>query len=186
MDRASLCRKWRGKNPTILGLGIASLGYLLPFPNWFYLAISSVCFEVRSTPVVIFALSFLRYVNRKWIEKVLGRKKTYPQRQRKRKFQGNRYTSDTLFTSTSAAKIMKSGDDEIPVSKEHGYCFNNFFTVFSIISNYVICKECHDDIKFQTSIFRSLGFKIILECKCGKIINSSPLIDRTILNKSSQ
>lgn len=106
--------------------------------------------------------------------------RSHPGRKQKRSFRGNQYTaSDITFTNASAAKLKQTGDNEMPISKEHGYCFINFFMTFFIISNYIICRECHGNVKFQTSLFCGLRFKIILKCKCGtKYIDSCPLINR--------
>lgn len=101
-------------------------------------------------------------------------------RPRKRKFYGNQYTAECSISFTSAmAKTMADiEDNKIPMNKEHGYCFLNFYKMFSIISIYVICREYKNNIEFQRLYPRGLGFKLILKCECGvKSIDSCPLIN---------
>ncbi|XP_012232335.2 uncharacterized protein [Linepithema humile] len=94
----------------------------------------------------------------------------------------NRYSleGETESVSTSAKKLKTSTDDyEIHVNKTFGYCFINFVTVFTSISQLIVCKTCGSNIKFEESSCRGLGFKIAVICeKCvPKYINSSPLIN---------
>ena len=103
----------------------------------------------------------------------------HPERTKKRAFRGNQHTTeqDTEFTSTSAQKLRGSEDMDITIAKEFGFCFVNFFTVFSAIASCVICKNCKGDIKFSPTSNRGLGFKICIECSCNKVlIDSSPSI----------
>lgn len=104
----------------------------------------------------------------------------HPGRIKKRKFSGNRFTSqnDTEFTSASAKKLQNSMDMEVPKASNFAYCILEFVSVFAAISEKVICKTCKSDVSFSQSSFRGLGFKIILSCKCEKqtVINSGPLI----------
>ncbi|XP_032681250.1 uncharacterized protein LOC116848839 [Odontomachus brunneus] len=105
---------------------------------------------------------------------------TRPGRAKKRKFCGNRHTieAETSYVSTSAEKLRKTGDNELRISREHGYSVLNFFSVFSAISALVMCKQCKKDIMFKEASPRGLGFKIAVECSCGvTYINSCPLID---------
>lgn len=98
---------------------------------------------------------------------------------KKRKFFYNQHTAEqeTSFASTSAEKLKKSGNAEIPIHKEHGYCILNFFTVFSAISALVVCKKCGKDISFLETNSRGLGFKIAVQCSCGTTyIDSCPQI----------
>lgn len=108
-------------------------------------------------------------------------KRVHAERHTKRQFKGNRYTveQDTSFTSTSAEKLQNRRDMDVAISKEFGYCILNFFSVFSAIASSVICKICKKNIKFYQTANRSLGFKIVMQCKCGEqLINSCPLIDK--------
>lgn len=101
---------------------------------------------------------------------------------RKRTFQGNQYTNkanETSIASTSAEKLQKTGDDEIHIRREHGYCILNFFSVFSAIGAFVICKVYQNNIRFSETSNRWLGFKIAVECTCDvQYINSSLFIDK--------
>lgn len=107
--------------------------------------------------------------------------RSHAARQRKRSFAGNRHTieQDTGVTSASAAKLRRTGDTEIRINRSVGYCILNFFTVFSAISEFVICKECQQDVRFTETSVRGLGFKIALKCQCNNIkyIPSCPLIE---------
>jgi len=100
-------------------------------------------------------------------------------RSKKRKFSGNQYTYEqsTANTSTAAEKLLRTEDDEIIVDQTHGYCFIEFFSVFSIISTLVVCKTCKKNIKFNQTSSRGLGFKIAVSCECGvSYVNSGPMI----------
>lgn len=64
-----------------------------------------------------------------------------PDRKRKKKFSSNQYTAeqDTSFTSASAAKLKKNGDDEIIINENFGYCFLEFYSVFQTLSTLSMC-----------------------------------------------
>lgn len=86
----------------------------------------------------------------------------------------------TEGVSTSAKKLkICEGDYDIHIEKSFGYRFVNFITVFSVISELVVCKKCGSNIKFHEASNRDLGFKIVVACdKCQpSFINASPLID---------
>jgi len=56
-----------------------------------------------------------------------------------------------LFTSTSAKKLnarRRSRKEEVRVDINHGYRITEFFSVFSTLSQFVICKECKEQVKF--------------------------------------
>lgn len=98
---------------------------------------------------------------------------------KKRNFHGNRHTSETEteFASTSAKKLKVSGDCEVTVDPTHGYRLINFVAVFSAISALVKCKKCDNDVKFNVKGEQGLGFKISVECECGKAeVDSCPKI----------
>lgn len=88
-------------------------------------------------------------------------------RGRKRTFHGNASTSEkcTEFTSASAKKIGHL-NMEVPVAASIVYCILEFSTVFSAISESVICKTCKSGVSFSQSNLRGLGFNIIIDCKC--------------------
>ena len=105
--------------------------------------------------------------------------KGYLSRNKKRRFTGNRYTfeQDVSIASTSAKKLVEGNDEDIEVTRTHGYRFVDFFSVFTAISQLIECKVCHKDIKFTETSVRGLGFKIGVQCECNvTYINSCPLI----------
>lgn len=79
-------------------------------------------------------------------------------------------TPDDANVSTSARKLKDSGDDyDIEVDNTISYCMLNFITVFTAISNAVVCKVCKSNVTFTESAKRGLGFKIIISCEnCDK------------------
>ncbi|CAH2100841.1 unnamed protein product [Euphydryas editha] len=62
-------------------------------------------------------------------------------RSRKRRFHGNRFTvdEDTSFTSTSAAKLSKSADEDVIISNNCGYCILEFFCFYSYFIVSFVC-----------------------------------------------
>ncbi|XP_046586024.1 uncharacterized protein LOC124292686 [Neodiprion lecontei] len=104
----------------------------------------------------------------------------HPGRSKERQFAGNRFTSqqDTVYTSASIKKLQGGMDLEVPITSNFGYCILEFATVYSTISNTVICKECEGDVSFAQSSYHGLGFKIVQSCKCArqKVINSGPML----------
>lgn len=60
----------------------------------------------------------------------------------------------------------------------HCYKLIDFFTVFTALSELLLCRECKQTVKFEESGNRELGFKIVLLCRCGRRdINSGPFIN---------
>ena len=90
---------------------------------------------------------------------------------RKKKFHGNRHTlkNDTSFTSVSAAKLQKSGDEEVIIENNHSYCILEFFSFFATLSTLTLCATCKKEIKFSRTAARGLGFKIALQCSCEDV-----------------
>ncbi|KYM97005.1 hypothetical protein ALC62_12318 [Cyphomyrmex costatus] len=74
---------------------------------------------------------------------------------------------------------MKDGKCDREVDESFGYRFINFLTVFSVISQVVVCRECKGDVTFLEGSRRGLGSKIIVKCNnCSDhSINSCPLIN---------
>ncbi|XP_074107057.1 uncharacterized protein LOC141532561 [Cotesia typhae] len=116
-------------------------------------------------------------------KKSSARRITRPERQKKRRFHGNRFTEqeNTSFTSASAAKLRKSNDEEVIIDNNYGYCVLEFFTVFSAISSFVSCTTCNNKIRFSRTAQRGLGFKIALQCSCDSLryIPSCPFVDKS-------
>lgn len=100
---------------------------------------------------------------------------------RKRRFHGNQFTEkkgETVGQSASARKLSSSRNEDIHWNPLHTYRFIEFFTVFTALSNLVICCECKETVKFEEAGNRGLGFKLVLLCRCGRRnINSGPLIN---------
>ncbi|XP_011148323.1 uncharacterized protein LOC105188508 [Harpegnathos saltator] len=102
-------------------------------------------------------------------------------RHKKRKFQGNQFTfeHETSFTSTAAQKLKVNNNEDIQINPNHGYRILEFYTVFSALSQLVICKKCKGQVNFSESGTHALGFKIRISCTCGmQYVSSCPLVDR--------
>ncbi|XP_032674650.1 uncharacterized protein LOC116845720 [Odontomachus brunneus] len=82
--------------------------------------------------------------------------------------------------STSAKKLSAPNPDEFEIQEGFGYRILDFLTVFTAISQAVVCKKCKSDIKFTECGMRGLGFKIVITCvECDQIfIPSSPFIEK--------
>jgi len=83
-----------------------------------------------------------------------------------------------LNVSASARKLKQRDFEDIEVDSTFGYHFVNFVTVFAALSNVVVCKVCHSEVKFTESSKRGLGFKLVVSCdKCEKKeIPNSPYV----------
>ncbi|CAG5084288.1 Protein of unknown function [Cotesia congregata] len=95
---------------------------------------------------------------------------------RKRKFHGNQHCNNdeenTEPQSTSAKKLSTADEDDVHYSALRGYRLIEFFTVFTALSDILICRDC------KLPWYRGLGFKIVVICKCGlRNIFSGPLIN---------
>ncbi|XP_070515610.1 uncharacterized protein [Cardiocondyla obscurior] len=95
----------------------------------------------------------------------------------------NRHSMDSVpdeFVSTSAKKIkLDSKNENKDIDEGFGYRFINFMTVFSTLSQMIVCKTCKGDVSFTESSRRGLGFKIVMTCNtCGEFyINNCPIIN---------
>ncbi|EFN76731.1 hypothetical protein EAI_04127 [Harpegnathos saltator] len=89
--------------------------------------------------------------------------------------------SDNISTF---AKKLKTSREEcyIDVNPIFEYRFINFLTVFSTLSQILVCKECKANIKFTDQSMRGLDYKIAVHC--GKyrptIINAVPIIQKHV------
>lgn len=64
----------------------------------------------------------------------------------------------------------------VPIKDNVQHCIINFYTVFSALANFVVCKNCRSKITFKIIEPEGLGFKIELDCKCTpttKILSSA-------------
>ncbi|KYN05834.1 hypothetical protein ALC62_03230 [Cyphomyrmex costatus] len=94
----------------------------------------------------------------------------------------NRHSLDSVpeFLSASAKKLKTDNAAEHRAVDEYfGYRFINFVTVFTTISQMIVCKKCKGDVRFTEESKRGLGFKIAMTCNdCGAFkINNCPLIN---------
>ncbi|XP_044583218.1 uncharacterized protein LOC123264134 [Cotesia glomerata] len=103
-------------------------------------------------------------------------------RRKKRRFSSNQFTveRETSHTSASAAKFKNSGDEEVIINKNFGYCILEFYSVFQTLSTLIVCATCKEEIKFSQTAPRGLGFKIALQCNCESItyIQSCPTVNK--------
>lgn len=98
----------------------------------------------------------------------------------KSKFHGNQFTAeaDTDFVSTSAKKLKTATYEDIQVDQNIGYVICNFFTIFSFLSEILVCKSCGGDVKFDRTTGAGIAFKLIVTCKCNtRYCGSSPCIN---------
>ena len=80
--------------------------------------------------------------------------------------------------SASSKKIDAHGFENVTSNPMHAYRIIEFFSVFTTLSQFIICRECRKDIKFQETGHRGLGFKLVVTCGCSRSeINSGPLIN---------
>lgn len=103
-------------------------------------------------------------------------------RPRKRKFHGNQHddkqSDNNEARSASAKKLDSSTSENVTVNPLHFYRVIEFFTLFTALSDILICRNCKQNVKFEETGIRGLGFKLVVKCKCGsRHINSSPLIN---------
>jgi len=90
------------------------------------------------------------------------------------------FEDDSEYVSASSKKLKMSGlNSERDVNSNFGYRFINFFAVFTALSDVVVCKQCHGEVRFLEGSRRGLGYKIIVSClNCGDVsINSCPIIN---------
>jgi len=60
----------------------------------------------------------------------------------------------------------------------HCYRIIQFVSVFTVLSDLLICRECKQNVTFSEANYRGLGFKILLSCRCGRQeINSGSFIN---------
>lgn len=98
-----------------------------------------------------------------------------------RKF-ANRYTQEHEAESigTSSKKLRLSKDNyDIEFDASFGYRLISFATIFSILSEILLCSTCKKPVKFTESSKQGLGFKLVVSCEdCApSYIDSSPKIN---------
>jgi len=75
-----------------------------------------------------------------------GKKSTLSRSSRscKKRFQGNQFTSkanDSVGESASAKKLASASGEDVHWNSLHDYRIMEFFTVFTALSELVICRE---------------------------------------------
>lgn len=100
---------------------------------------------------------------------------------KKRPVPQNRYVleNDTSCASASAQKLGNKRSLTVPIDPNFGYSILEFNSVFSAISESVVCKNCNGKIEFLRNNKRGAGFKLVLTCDCEKekTIRSGPMIN---------
>lgn len=102
---------------------------------------------------------------------------------KRNKFQGNQFTAEnnTELPSSSAKKLQTSDELTPPMHYSSQYVILCFPLVFTFLSQFMKCKECNGDVSFSQQRKRGVGFKICVDCCCGrKFIDTSPSIDRNV------
>lgn len=94
----------------------------------------------------------------------------------------NRYQLEESAESvgTSAKKLKLSEDTyDVDYDSAFGYRILCFATVFSALSDILVCHTCHKKVKFTEASKQGLGFKIVVTCdECPPVyINSCPKIE---------
>ncbi|CAG5096662.1 Protein of unknown function [Cotesia congregata] len=86
-------------------------------------------------------------------------------RGKKRKNVFNPKTVEYDESSFSASAKKFKAQEEMCVTRDTSveYRILNFITVFTTISEYVLCKTCGEPVKFETASEHGLGFKISLK-----------------------
>ncbi|XP_014612682.1 PREDICTED: uncharacterized protein LOC106791518 [Polistes canadensis] len=103
-------------------------------------------------------------------------------RLRKRKFYGNQHTTSCDESDQPILRARKflntnNEDEDVHYNSFHGYRLIEFFTVFTALSELVICRNCKQTVRFDEAGNRGLGFKIVILCSCGRRdINSGQLV----------
>ena len=76
--------------------------------------------------------------------------------------------SESHNNSSSSKKIDENLIDDISCDPLFGYRIVEFFTDFTALTNYLICREYRQSVKFEESGKGGLGFKLVIVCKCGR------------------
>lgn len=124
-------------------------------------------------------MSETQYQSRKGIKG--DKSKAFKRSIKGRKVQ-NRYTLEQSVESvgTSAKKLKLSEDTyDVDYDSTFGYRILCLSTVFSALSNVLVCHKCHKPVKFTEAGKQGLGFKIVVSCdECAPVyISSCPKIN---------
>lgn len=77
------------------------------------------------------------------------------------------------FDSISAQKLSQTKDFTISSDPLVSYCVISFLSIFSTLSDILVCKKCKGDIKFSKSSEQGLGFHLHVKCMCSDTSMSS-------------
>ncbi|XP_032663117.1 uncharacterized protein LOC116840472 isoform X1 [Odontomachus brunneus] len=98
------------------------------------------------------------------------------------KFRGVQFQKlcDKGSHSTSSKRIKLDDDGDIEFDETRGYRFVDFINVFSALSQFLICKDCQKDVKFEERTMKGLGFQLVVICECtSRFVNSCPIVNNT-------
>lgn len=105
----------------------------------------------------------------------------------------NRYVQEQSAESvgTSAKKLKLAEDNyDVDYDSSFGYRILCFSTVFSVLSDVLVCRTCHKSVKFTEANKQGLGFKLVVSCddcapvyinSCEKINNKAYEINRRMI-----
>ena len=98
-------------------------------------------------------------------------------RSKKRRFSYNQYVDADGKKKCEENAFEGKPFEDISKNTYTGYRIINFFTVFTALSELLICGTCKGKISFEQTSLRGLGFNIVVVCRCGKNkISSGPTI----------
>lgn len=105
----------------------------------------------------------------------------------------NQHTLEQQAESVgTSSKKLKSSNDNFDVSFDStfGYRILCFTSIFSVLSEVLVCCRCHKPVKFTEASKQGLGFKLVVNCEdcnpvfidsCPKINNKAYEINRRII-----
>ena len=99
-------------------------------------------------------------------------------RSKKRRFSGNQFVeNDGTSLNVKKSELEATPFEEIPKNTNLAYRIIDLSTLFVALQEMLICGTCKSKVIFKETPLRGLGFKIIVNCRCGdKKINSGPMI----------
>ena len=102
-------------------------------------------------------------------------------KKRQKRFSGMTYDNSEEFVgqSASAKKLHSAAPEKFTTSETHGYRLVEFFSVFTALSQVLVCKNSKSNVSFKEDGHRGFGFKILVTCSncASTTINSGPFID---------
>lgn len=101
-------------------------------------------------------------------------------RPRKRHAPVNQFIAETetKYVSTAAKKLKSASDDDLQLDVSCNYVICNFVTVFTFLSEILVCKSCGGEVKFNRTAAAGVSFKLAVNCSCNtQYVYSSPIIN---------